>query len=174
MCTGCKDTFYCSKKCRKRNPHCSTHILKNIKGSLLANKASKHEEPCKEKGRKNAKEISQKRDGPGCLESATSTLHVTEDVGSSASILNEKLCYECASIPGKGIGIIATRDIGYGELIIQEQPVLNDTLGESLESQFNKLSSTDQEKLMRLYNAHPGCGELEGIMKSNRFIIDKV
>jgi hypothetical protein len=174
VCTGCTDTFYCSKKCRKRNPHCSNHTLRNIRQSLLANKASKHPQPCKKKGRKNTKENSQKRDEADCIENAMSILHVTENVASSVSISTEELCFECAPIPGKGIGIIATRDIGYGELILQEQPVLNDTLDESLESQFNKLSCTDQEKVMRLYNAHPGCKELEGIIKSNRFSTDEV
>ena len=133
VCTGCVDTFYCSKKCRKMNPHCRNHTLRNIKESLLANTASKQVEPCKEKVRKNKKEISQKRH----LERAMPTVHATRDVASNVSFSTKKHCYECTPIPGKGLGIIATRDIGYGELILQEQPLLNDTLGESLESQFN-------------------------------------
>ena len=155
------------------NPHCRNHTLRNIKESLLANMASKQVEPCKEKVRKNTKEISQKRDGAGYLERAMPTVHATRDVASNVSFGTKKHCYECTPIPGKGLGIIATRDIGYGELILQEQPLLNDTLGESLETQFNKLSYTDQEKVMSLYNAHTGCGELEGIIKSNRFTADE-
>ena len=161
MCTGCTDTFYCSKKCRKENQTCKNHTLKNIKETLLlkANTASKNVEPCKEIRSKNQKEVNcrtiQKTDGVDCLES-----------------VGEKLCYKCSPIPDKGMGMIATRDIKYGELLLQEQPVLNDALGESLENQFLRLSKAVQKEVLSLCNVHPSFRKLEGIMNSNKFAVD--
>ena len=162
MCTGCTDTFYCSKKCRKANENCKNHTLKNIKDTLQlkANTASTNVKPCNEVSTKKIKEVKcstqEKRDGGHCLESG-----------------GEKPCYKCSPIPGKGMGMIATRDIKNGELILEERPVLNITLGESLENQFIQLSNEVQKKVMSLYNAHPSFGELKGIMNSNKFAVDE-
>jgi hypothetical protein len=82
----------------------------------------------------------------------------------------KQVSYKCVTIPGKGMGMIATRDIENGELIIQEEPVFDVRRYSRIDylvDQFKKLSSTEQEAVMNLHNAHPEFGELHGIMNTN-------
>eukprot|EP00927_Polykrikos_kofoidii_P038706 TRINITY_DN33118_c0_g1_i1.p1 TRINITY_DN33118_c0_g1~~TRINITY_DN33118_c0_g1_i1.p1 ORF type:complete len:405 (+),score=58.63 TRINITY_DN33118_c0_g1_i1:167-1381(+) len=72
--------------------------------------------------------------------------------------------YKCVAVPGKGMGMVATRDIKYGELILEEKPVMT-IAGHSrammaslrgdnsvFEKAFGKLSSSDQERVLRLHD----------------------
>ena len=82
-------------------------------------------------------------------------------------------CYKCVDVPGKGVGMIATRDIKFGELILREFPVLIDNF--DLKFQFEELAKDQQAEILSLHNCYPEClrmgllGELIGIMRSNCF-----
>ena len=83
----------------------------------------------------------------------------------------------CTEIPGKGEGLVATRDIAYGELIIQEMPIMEileplPRLKENdLKKIFNKLSEEDKSTIMGMYDAHETDGRktLVGIVNTNSF-----
>ena len=82
-------------------------------------------------------------------------------------------CYKRVDMPGKGVGMIATRDIKLGELILSELPVLIDDF--DLKFQFEELTKDQQAQILSLHNCYPEClrmgllGELIGIMRSNCF-----
>ena len=77
--------------------------------------------------------------------------------------------YTFVKISGKGIGIIASRDIKCGELIIEERPTMICKSGESLQEQFKKLSAIEQKYIISLSNVQHECRYLEGILKTNAF-----
>ena len=72
--------------------------------------------------------------------------------------------YKCVPVSGKGMGMVATRDIKYGELILQEKPVMtiaghtrammSSLAGDDavFEKAFEKLSSADKEKVLSLHD----------------------
>lgn len=93
---------------------------------------------------------------------------------SSENAMQEaETCYKCVDMPGKGLGMIATRDIKFGELILSELPVLIDNF--DLKFQFEELAKDQQAEILSLHNCYPEClrmgllGELIGIMRSNCF-----
>ena len=103
---------------------------------------------------------------------------------SSADVDSCPLSYICTEIPGKGEGLIATRDISYGELIIHERPIM-DTGPLPLQKEkdikkiFNRLSEEDKETVMSMYDAHTKEGKksLLGIVNTNslaRFVYVKI
>ncbi|CAK9105348.1 unnamed protein product [Durusdinium trenchii] len=86
------------------------------------------------------------------------------------------LPYQIAPIPGKGLGLVATRKICRGELIVQEKPVLTASGGlvgfalKQLQTQFDQLSSSVQDEIMVLYDKHApdGVGKtLSGVFSTN-------
>ncbi|THU86386.1 SET domain-containing protein [Dendrothele bispora CBS 962.96] len=108
--------------------------------------------------------------------------------------------YKIIETPGKGMGMFATRDIEYGELILTERPLLvfpvadrymwNLTYPEHLTiDQIQQVQLNQKEKLMetlvdqmpkenqeaykKLANCHPedGSGPLHGILRTNDFCI---
>jgi len=76
--------------------------------------------------------------------------------------------YKCELFPGKGIGVRAQRDIGKGELLLDEFPVLYYVYkehGDALYkyeafSKFKNLSIGEQEDIMKLENSKPDVGEM--------------
>lgn len=75
--------------------------------------------------------------------------------------------YTLVPIPNKGLGLVATKDIVYGELIFEEKPVLDTSFDEGLDEQFHKLSENEQNQVMDLANEFPEDEKLQGIMKTN-------
>lgn len=83
----------------------------------------------------------------------------------------------CSEIPGKGEGLIATRDITYGELIIQERPVMEileplpRLKDKDLKKIYNRLSEEDKGTIMGMFDAHEKDGKktLLGIVNTNSF-----
>jgi hypothetical protein len=92
--------------------------------------------------------------------------------------------YEVVSIPGKGRGLVASRDIGANELILQESPILIAPHGEVDPRLLLLLPKAALEAVLLLHNAHPNMDDitrqqniphnhllqyLMGIMTSNAF-----
>ncbi|CAL1137453.1 unnamed protein product [Cladocopium goreaui] len=85
------------------------------------------------------------------------------------------LPYRIAPIPGKGLGLIATRQISRGELIVEESPVLMERQGfmgfSQIQEQFDQLEASVQDQIMDLHdkNAPDGNGKtlLGGVGSSN-------
>lgn len=85
--------------------------------------------------------------------------------------------YAIRDIPGKGKGIIATRDIALGEIVVVERPVLVYPLMMYMSSfapfrEYAKLSMDleDWEKFSNLVNARDGEEyEFDGIKSTNAF-----
>jgi len=78
-------------------------------------------------------------------------------------------CYKVEKIPGKGYGMIALQNIAYGQLIIEEKPVLDTSLSISIQDQFDALSESMKEQVMALHSVHQEEDRLTGIMKTNCF-----
>ena len=74
--------------------------------------------------------------------------------------------------------MVATRDIEYGELIIQERPVMKierqEENEQSLREKFEKLLDSDKQAVMNLCDAHQRDQNktLLGIKQSNAFAVD--
>lgn len=71
--------------------------------------------------------------------------------------------YRLEAVPGKGMGMFATRDIKYGELLLAEKPlmIVDDWQqrtggGAAIEAAFRQLSAEDQARVMALHDAHTG------------------
>ena len=111
--------------------------------------------------------------------------HITNGVN-ERSAFNKKVpiyignepCYCIIKIDGKGDGVVATRDIEYGELIVQERPVMKifsqQENEEALTLMFEQLSDAQKSSVMSLHDAHAkdGVKTLIGIKKSNSFAKD--
>ena len=84
------------------------------------------------------------------------------------------LSYRIAPIPGKGLGLVATRKICRGELVVEEKPVLTAPGGligmRKLQAQFDALEASVQDEIMALHdrNASDGHGKtLLGVFGTN-------
>ena len=80
----------------------------------------------------------------------------------------------CTEIPGKGEGLVATRNIEYGELIIQERPIMETgplplQKERDLKIIVNKLCDEDKETIMGMHDAHGKNGKksILGIVNTN-------
>ena len=84
---------------------------------------------------------------------------------------NKDCCFRCVEIEEKGFGIVATRNIKLGELILQERPLLSWTNYDSLKSQFDNLSKSEKDAVLNLSNSLSELGdELLGIANTNGFL----
>ena len=93
---------------------------------------------------------------------------------STACFDSSSSSFICTEISGKGEGLIATRDIAYGELIIQERPIMETgslpfQKEKDLKNIFNQLSDEDKETIMTMHDAHIKNGKktLLGIVNTN-------
>ena len=176
-CINCTDIYYCSSKCLKTTKKCKTkkHNLtplriKNTSSPMTLLTATNdyntfnHTLTIKELVRKMKPRQSDRK-------AYNEGDHTTRE---------DDLCYRCVKIPGKDMGMIATRDIAFGELILEEIPIMSEkklfceeTLSllesDSLEMQFQKLSNDKQSEILSLHNAFPELRRLEGIMKTNGY-----
>lgn len=80
-------------------------------------------------------------------------------------------CFKILPVTGAGLGVVATRDISRGELILAETPILRLSLGElSLQAQFNALPNAGKRAVLRLCDAWRAAGmrrSLKGIARTN-------
>ena len=90
-----------------------------------------------------------------------------------------KPSYSVVKIEGKGDGVIANRDIEYGELIMEERPamkILSHQENENdLQTLFEPLPDSAKSAIMSLHDAYSknGVKSLLGIKKSNAFAKDE-
>ena len=90
------------------------------------------------------------------------TKHLTTPTMASIEVITSKVpkgsCFTIKNVPGKGLGVFATRDIKSGELILAEKPLLQihtaHYLAEDVEAEFEKLSEEKKESYMSLASAH--------------------
>merc|ERR1719158_286124 len=88
-------------------------------------------------------------------------------------------CWSVVTIEGKGDGVVANRDIEYGELIAQERPVMkilaHQENEDSLKALFANLPETEQLSVMSLCDSRStdGTKSLLGIKQSNSFAKDE-
>ena len=153
-CSRCHMVSYCSRKCQKLD--WKRHKIECNAGS---NKSiEKHP---------NSENIK--------LETEPSHSY-NKDLLDNTPLDNESsgCSFICTEIPGKGDGLIATRDIEYGELIINERPIMETVQlplqkEKDLKKIFKKLSTEDQETIMGMYDAQAVDGKksLVGIVHTN-------
>ncbi|GAA6006472.1 hypothetical protein JCM11491_004973 [Sporobolomyces phaffii] len=66
--------------------------------------------------------------------------------------------FELVDIPGKGIGVVAARDLKAGDLVLKESPVLvleSATAAPALDMAYSRLSDQDRERYDALYISEP-------------------
>ena len=158
-CVKCLSAWYCSKECQVAN--WKVH-KKDCKASI--DNTSKMEDPT------------------NCIQSLMANHHLNSDFPSAPKKVpiykENEPCFSIIKINGKGEGVIATRDIEYGELIIQERPLMkiliHEENEEALKLLFEQLSDSDRTSIMNLHDAHAKNGEksLLGIKHSNSFAKD--
>ena len=96
--------------------------------------------------------------------------HKISCVKSYLSQKNEYCCFKCVRIRGKGLGIVAMRDIKMGDIILRERPILSWKSYESLRFQFNKLSNLERDAVLNLSNSPNEFDDgLKGIVDTNAF-----
>lgn len=71
-----------------------------------------------------------------------------------SSMSNKSTPYEIKDVPGKGVGLFATRDISVGELIITEKPLFTASSLASVLAAFNGLDSEEKTRFMELRDTH--------------------
>ena len=152
-CVKCLQTWYCSRECQ------------------VADWKS-HKKHCNKQAEKSKME-----DPTTLIQSLMDNHHITNK---KISILQgNEPAWTVVRIEGKGDGVVANRDIEYGELIAQERPVMkilshqeNET---DLQSMFTRLSDVDQSAVMSLCDSRSkdGSKTLLGIKQSNSFAKDE-
>lgn len=82
--------------------------------------------------------------------------------------------FEIKSLPGRGRGLIATRDIAAGTRILDEKPLLLagfysdlDVMENRIATTLKTLTKTEQEQFLSLHNKHYEKHPFSGIMKTN-------
>lgn len=98
-------------------------------------------------------------------------VHNPEDFDDSQSCIIENQPYIIEAIPGKGLGMIATKDIAQGTRILTETPVMHlnqpDQHYRTPDSQFRELSDDDKQRVLSLFNYCEDKGKLMGILWTN-------
>ena len=162
-CIKCSSVWYCCRECqiadwKVHKKDCKTH----------ATRKTEMEDPTK------------------LIQTLMDNHHITSTDDRSTA-LNKKVpiyqgnkpSYSVVKIEGKGDGIIANRDIEYGELIIEERPALkilsHQENENDLRTLFEPLPDSTKSAIMSLHDAYSKNGEksLLGIKKSNAFAKDE-
>ena len=160
-CVKCLSAWYCSRECQVADWKI-------------------HKKDCN-----TVKETKNMEDPTLLIQNLMDNHHITNGVN-ERSAFNKKVpiyignepCYCVIKIDGKGDGVVATRDIEYGELIVQERPVMKifsqQENEEALTLMFEQLSDAQKSSVMSLHDAHAkdGVKTLIGIKKSNSFAKD--
>ena len=159
-CVKCLSVWYCSKECQVAD-------------------WKAHKKNCKISREKKIMD-----DPTKLIQNLMDNHHISSRV--EASTLKNKVpiykgnepCYSIIKIDGKGDGVVAKRDIEYGELIIQERPAMkifsHQENEEALRILFEQLSDLDKLSVMNLHDAHAkdGAKSLLGIKQSNAYAKD--
>lgn len=85
----------------------------------------------------------------------TKVLGNMQSSGKTTCSANVKPAYKCVDIKGKGLGMVSTRDIKSGELIVEEEPVITLFQGEDpdvVQQQFHNLPVAKRNAVMELYD----------------------
>jgi hypothetical protein len=89
---------------------------------------------------------------------------------------SESPVWRLESIPGKGKGLIATRDISPGTLILSEEPLITtdviksiETTEQDLAAALKALPKDSQRAYLSLHNNYPGKNPLSNIVRSNGY-----
>ncbi|KZP15840.1 SET domain-containing protein [Athelia psychrophila] len=80
--------------------------------------------------------------------------------------------YIIQPIPGKGMGVLATRSIKYGELILSESPLFTQShtvAASTIQAALAPKSDADKRKYLELSNCHAEMPPLHGIYETNAF-----
>ena len=151
-CSRCHSISYCSKQCQKldwkrHKADCNNTVTEeniHVEESIITKTATSLTFNCKE---------------------------TIETVQNSASTVS---CFILTEVPRKGAGLIATRDIAYGDLVIREHPIMETgplpcLKEKDLQKLFSKLSIEDQNTIMTMHDAHAidGVKSLVGIVNTN-------
>lgn len=79
-------------------------------------------------------------------------------------------CYEIRDVPGKGVGLFATRDIDVGQLILAENPLFTASSPTSIVEAVDRLSDEDRAGFFALRDNHrPDAPSPVTIFKTNVF-----
>lgn len=150
-CSRCHSISYCSKDCQKID-------------------WKRHKTEC------NRTITLERIQGNGGVKTKITPLNISMKHAKNTSVdLDSSVSsFICTEIPGKGEGLIATRNIGYGELIIQERPIMETgplpvQKERDLKKLFNRLSADDKETIMAMHDALQVDGKksLVGIVNTN-------
>jgi hypothetical protein len=71
-----------------------------------------------------------------------------------ASKVSNEHCFRVTNIPGKGKGVIATRDIRAGELVLTEKPLFRSPSGVSAEEIERHLSTLSAKQRTAFFDLH--------------------
>ena len=79
------------------------------------------------------------------------------------------------AVPGKGVGVVASQDIGAGELLMRERPVLvvEQWTPHHLMSAWQKLSREDRRAYSLLANSHPELEPVVGVALTNMIPLNR-
>lgn len=95
---------------------------------------------------------------------------------SMGSVEDANLCYKITDIPGKGKGVVATRSIKPGELILSEPPLFTTetlqnpaTFEQDLGKIVKGLPKDGQRAFLSLHNNNPGPQPFSNIVRSNGY-----
>ena len=152
ICSHCHSISYCSKECQKKD-------------------WKRHKIEC------NSNITVQQIQGNGGIKTKITPFNISlqPENYSSADLNSSEASFICTEIPGKGEGLVATRNIEYGELIIRERPIMETgplplQKESDLKKIFNKLTADDQETILSMHDAHAtieGEKTLKGIVNTN-------
>lgn len=161
-CIKCLKSWYCSRECQVSDWKTHKKVCNKV------DEKTKMEDPTK------------------LIRTLMDNHHISNDENISG-ITSKKVpifkgnepCWSVVTIEGKGDGVIANRDIEYGELIAQERPVMKVLSHQeneaSLLSMFAELPERDKSAIMNLCDSRSknGTKSLLGIKQSNSFAKDE-
>ena len=160
-CVKCLKSWYCSRECQ------------------VADWKS-HKKECNK-----SKEKAEMEDPTKLIQTLMDNHHIS-NISNENPKTNKKVpiykgnepCWSVVKIEGKGDGVVAKRDIEYGELIAQERPVMkilaHQENEDSLKAMFANLSEQEQLSVTSLCDSRSkdGTKSLLGIKQSNSFAKD--
>lgn len=95
---------------------------------------------------------------------------------STAASNSEDILWKLEPIPGKGKGLVATRDISPGTLILSDPPLITtdvitsvETTEKDLAQSLKALPKDSQRAYLSLHNNYPGKNPLSNIVRSNGY-----